>query len=392
MNRWKNMQEALIASSIKSEKNEISKEKISKGRVQGTLFYKKNFKYKKGILLIHGMSGNRLGLSPLAERLADYGYFCLSLDLPSHFENKNDFSMGELCETINEGLLFIKNLGIERISLIGHSVGAVGSIFANMGYNITIEKNIYSNWEKIKLLLDSLSKKSDYNEFKKILNEVEKSYLEIKQIIFNSLKQKHQQKVDIDCLILLAPPINCKSAIPALSLLNKLNHKWIKTIFEKLFHEPAVKQTNKEGNPAGFTYENKPDTIYWQFFKTKESKEFLNYFLNMKEPKDFIKLIEDLSKFKHIENKINFFEYYQKKYLFAKPKLFIYGKKDLYLKPFLPFARKRLEKFYEGCGNAEIYYGDFTHIMMNDPNQQLGILAVNSDKVTEKIMNFLDRH
>ena len=112
----------------------------------------------------------------------------------------------------------------------------------------------------------------------------------------------------------------------------------------------------------------------------------------MKEPKDYMELIEDLAKFKEQENKINFFEYYQKKYLLAKPKIFIYGKRDLYLKPFLPFSRGRLEKFYESCGNAEIHYGNFSHVMMNDPKQQLAIIALKSDKVTKLIIQFLDKH
>ncbi|MGE0793459.1 MAG: esterase/lipase family protein [Candidatus Woesearchaeota archaeon] len=393
MGRWNSIQDALMEASLNKEKGNIIKKNISLPRIKGTIYYREKINYKKGLLLVHGMSGNRYGLGVLAERLADYGYFCLSIDLPSHFQNTNTFTMGELCDTINEGVLFIKNYGISRVGIIGHSMGAVGSLFSNVGYNTKIEKELYTLWEKLRLL-DNLPKdaQNKLNLMKETTENIEAIYVKMKQLILNSLREKIQTNSHIDCLVLLAPPLNCKEAIPALSLLNKLNHKWIKKIFETLFHNPAVNQTKKEGNPAGFEYENKPENLYWQFFKTSESKEFLDYFLNMKEPKDYMKLIEDLAKLEHVNDKINFFEYYQKKYLIPKPKLFIYGNKDLYLKPFLPFVRGRLEKFYESCGNAEIHYGNFTHVMMNDPNQQLAIIAVKNDKVTKLIMKFLDKH
>jgi hypothetical protein len=394
MNQWKNMQEILVAKSIEKEKGHIIKQNISLNKVEGTLYYKDKINYKKGILLVHGMSGNRYGLGVLAERLADYGYFCVSIDLPSHYQNKSEFTLGELSDTITEGIQFIKNKGISRVGVIGHSIGAVGTIFSNVGYTRIIEKEVFSIWNNMRLLMDNALRNIENNPhlLMEAREKIDLLYIQMKQIILNSLKNKIQSKSDMDCLILLAPPLNCKSAIPALSLLNKLSHKWKKIIFETLFHKPAVKQTIKEGNPADFHFENKKENLYWQFFKTSKSEEFLNYFLNMKEPKDYMELIEDLAKFKEQENKINFFEYYQKKYLFSKPKLFIYGNKDLYLKPFLPFARKRLEQFYENCGNAEIHYGNFTHVMMNNPNQQLAIIAVKNDKVTELIIKFLDKH
>ena len=129
MNKWKNIQDVLIAKSIEKKTIHVIKRDISLNKIKGTVYYKEKTNYKRGILLVHGFSGNRYGLGVLAERLADYGFFCLSIDLPSHYKNKNEFTMGELSDTITQSILFIKNQGISRVSVIGHSIGAVGAHF-----------------------------------------------------------------------------------------------------------------------------------------------------------------------------------------------------------------------------------------------------------------------
>jgi len=397
MVKWREIQKDLIEKSIHNEKSNIFEENISSGKIYGTVYYKNGTKPVRGILLVHGFSRNRYSMSILAKRLAEYGFFCLSIDMPEHFLNSTTFSMGELSETITEGVLFIKkNFGIDRISIIGHSVGAVGCLFSNAGYNIQIENNIFSMWEKLSTLIDKEEKliSADINSKDLITlnSEIELQYTKLKELILISLKKGIQEHANVSCYIFLAPPGNVKKSIPALSLLNKLNHKWKKGIFEKLLHDPQVKRIYNEGNVVGYVPENKKEYIYWQFFKIKDSSEFMEYMLNVKEPKDFLTVVEDLARFRHKDDKINFFEYYQKKYLLAKPKLFIYGKRDLFLRPFMPFASQKLEKFYESCGNAKIYYEDLSHIMMNNPKQHYSSLALDNDEVTGLIIAFLDNN
>ena len=87
MSRWSKIQKELIEKTIHGEKLGIIQENISSGRIHGTIYYKKGIRPSRGILLVHGFSGNRYGMGVLAERLAEYGFFCLSIDLPSHFLN-----------------------------------------------------------------------------------------------------------------------------------------------------------------------------------------------------------------------------------------------------------------------------------------------------------------
>ena len=50
------------------------------------------------------------------------------------------------------------------------------------------------------------------------------------------------------------------------------------------------------------------------------------------------------------DGRVNFFEYYMKKYLLAKPKPFIYGMRDVFLRPFWASNKSRLENFYRKWG------------------------------------------
>ena len=127
-------------------------------------------------------------------------------------------------------------------------------------------------------------------------------------------------------------------------------------------------------------------------FKPTDSDEFIEYLSNMKEPKDYITFIEDIIKFRHKDNIINFFEYYHKKYLLAKPKMFIYGKFDLVLRPFMPSSKKGFENFYRGCGNAEIHYGSYNHLITEKPLEFVASDAVKNKKALKLIFKFLDNH
>jgi hypothetical protein len=249
-------------------------------------------------------------------------------------------------------------------------------------------------WDELSKLIDKEAEliSADANSTTLILlnQNIESKYTDLKKLILLTLKKGIQEHVGVSCYIFLAPPANVKKSIPALSLLNKLNHKWKKRILEKLLHTAQVKRIYAEGNIVHYVPEDKEDYIYWQFFKTKDGGDFMDYMLDLKEPTDFLTLVEDMARFRHKDDKTNFFEYYQKKYLLAKPKLFIYGKRDMFLRPFMPFAANRLEKFYSSCGNAKIYYGDFSHNMMNDPKQHLSSVALESDEVTGLIIQFLD--
>jgi hypothetical protein len=110
----------------------------------------------------------------------------------------------------------------------------------------------------------------------------------------------------------------------------------------------------------------------------------------MKTPTDYLSLIETIVNFRNKDDKTGLFRYYLNKYILNTPKLFVYGNTDLLLRPF--FNRKALEKHYESCGNAEIYHGNFSHFMNENPHEHIRFMAIKNAGVTERIVKFLNRN
>lgn len=394
MSHWRQVQRELIQKAIHKEKSDITRQDVSLGNIHGTVYFKQNTSPRKGVLLVHGLSGNRLGLGELAQRLAEYGYFALSIDLPMHFDNPDsNISFGHVSELITGSIMVMKSsFGITRVTVIGHSWAGVAALFSAAGYNSEIENGIYQTWERIKWFAEHLendTRESGPAKGQQYIEEIERSYIRLKEFVLKSLKTGMAAHSSVVGYVLLAPPANVKAAFPAIDILKKVKIKFVEKAFQFILDYPPVRQIYREGNPVGYV---KPDDSYfrWQFFKTRDIHSFLEYVSKVKQPKDFLKLVEDIGKFRHKDGMINFFEYYLRNYLLSKPKLFIYGRYDWYLKPFMPGNRSRLERFYESCGNATIYYGSFAHVMMNNPKQQNAAIAVTDYGVTEMVIRFLE--
>ncbi|MFH1174878.1 MAG: alpha/beta hydrolase [archaeon] len=395
MTYWSGVQDERITKTLHGDPAGVIHEDIAQGKVHGTLYYKKPITTTRAVLIVHGFSGNRYGLGVLATRLAAYSFFCLSIDLPGHFLNPNGFTIGEVCDTINEGVLLLRRrYNMRTIAVLGHSIGAVSTLFASAGYDSNVERDIYTIWEEMRWLLEREKDLLDSNahDVMRVQEEIGHEYARLKQIMLAALKKNMASVSSISCLVLLSPSRNSKTAIPGIGLLRRMPQRAAKTIFEWIFHKPAVQQLMREGNPVAYVEENRKDTIYWQFFKMSNHKEFLKYVCEMKEPSDFLELLERLAAFENKDESTTFFAYYLDKYVLRKQKLFIYGQDDLYLKPFWFGNRNRLEKFYRSCGNARIIHGDFTHVMLNETHQQLAAVSVKNDTITDSIIAFLDKN
>ncbi len=389
MGRWREIRKELNEKIKRGEKFDIKIKDISTGRIHGTIYSKDN-KMRKAVLVVHGTSGNRYGLGVLSERLAEAGYFCLNVDLPSHYQNPDPYTIGHICEMIHEGIHLLKSTyGFGQVAVIGHSVGSTAAVFSAGGYNTRLENSLYNHFERINSLAEKLEKSEDK---KRLIQAIEGEYNQMKSEIVSSMKYVISNGLVPYCYILLAPVLKVKGGLPALGLIRRLPKRAIKFIVETMLHKPALKQIEKEGNPVHFKPEEDPDYVNWQFLKTKDAHSLLEYLAHMKELPDYLKLIEEMIKFRKKDGRIVFFQYYYDKYIKYKPKLVIYGARDLYIKPFLPFAKTRIDKVYHAFGNTRVSYGNFSHIMVENPKQQFGALAVRNAGVTEEIISFLDNH
>ncbi len=88
------------------------------------------------LVLVHGFSGDRAMMSPLARSLAEAGYAVLSIDVRGHGENRRPLGRGigdddGLVEDIAAGVDFLRTspyVDGTRISVGGHSMGAGASL------------------------------------------------------------------------------------------------------------------------------------------------------------------------------------------------------------------------------------------------------------------------
>jgi hypothetical protein len=242
-------------------------------------------------------------------------------------------------------------------------MGAQAAIFSAFGYNNEIEKRMYKLWEGIlKLLEDKVRLIEQRKDTSAYDRKIESFYDEIKKLILYSLKKGIKQNNNVTCYVFLAPPSNAKKALPGLYFLRKVQ-PWI---LRKIANLGALSPEDKMG--------------------------FIDYFLyQMNEPVDFIKFIEKMIEFRKKDKKISFIEYYHRKYMSTKPKLFIYGKWDILLRPFNYFNRVKIQEFYKSCGNAEVHYGGYSHVL-NDHPLQAGQQNIKNKAVTERIIKFLDRN
>ncbi len=103
-------------------------------RLSGWLFPREGS--RAGIVLVHGKPGHRanpeIGLLPLAKDMHDLGYNVLTFDLRGWGQSqKSRFSLGQYeCGDVLGAVDFLKSRGIQRVGVIGYSMGAVASILA----------------------------------------------------------------------------------------------------------------------------------------------------------------------------------------------------------------------------------------------------------------------
>ena len=393
MSRWRRLQKELMARAMRGEKLDVRERDVQAGRVHGTIYFKPQNSRSRGVLLVGGISGNRRSLSVLAQRLVEMGYFCLSIDLPSHYKNTSRFSVGEMSEEITQAIGIMRgSYGVRRVAVIGHSLGAIGALLSSAGYNRQIEERLHLLWNGIVEMAERKLPSSREDRVQ-LARKIDESYSEMKRLVLESLKSGIRSTSAVSCYVFLAPPKNMKKVFPGTRELKKMNRKTRDWLIRKLFHEPAEEQIYREGNPVGYRPADDGNPR-WQFLTAPDSLEFIEYFSKVREAPDFLKLVEDLSKFR-ADGKVTLFQYYQRRYVLQKPKLFVYGSNDFLLLGVLAPLRKRdrkLEEFYESCGNAEIFHGKFNHLMTENPSQRLSALAVTNERVTEKIMNFVDGH
>lgn len=99
------------------------------GDTRGILTAPSNAKY--GVILLHGFSASKEMWRPFQEKLANQGFAVLSFDFSGHGENPKTLGKANLTHEIDLAVSTMNQhtgITLERISLVGHSMGAGAAI------------------------------------------------------------------------------------------------------------------------------------------------------------------------------------------------------------------------------------------------------------------------
>jgi len=97
--------------------------------------YRKNNDYKNGIIFSHGLFSSKDGykITRMAESIAETGFVLMTFDFRFTGENSgniSDISIMDEVEDLNYAIRFFKTRGVEKLHLMGSSMGAAVSILA----------------------------------------------------------------------------------------------------------------------------------------------------------------------------------------------------------------------------------------------------------------------
>jgi len=447
--------------------------------IVGTLYTKKGMPAIKGLVVIHGMWGTREDLDFFDKRLADQGYYVSAINLPGHGEDLSEFNIALASEYICTAVRILRLFGIKKVGVIGHSAGAVAALFALAGYNRNIERDVYVLFGKClesmknminlenKCSLSSLCSQlkslikitrtrdeeklrtyiiEEVKTFRSYATQFEECFKKIKITILEALKENRFRNQRIDSLVLLGLPLSFQGSIG-------FPISWIKKYPEAL-KKLLVKintglQKAQLAEEVAYRYSSadrdliKSDTvtnehIRWLFLKIRDLNALVDYFNEIKNPRDYLHLLDVLSKkelqrygekekallkaqianleerkkrfgeryyengikeielaIKELESSppiLSFIRRYKGDIVNTIPKLIVFGGLDQFSRPIFPWNRVRLRQFYNSFGRVYIVSYWFLDHFFSKRGIRFSVTHMLSNpKMSEDVLKFLNK-
>src|SRR3989338_5573261 len=389
-------------------------------------------KVNRGIVLVHGAFGTKEGLLTLGKRLAtkEQDFLVVSIDLPQHGENRALFKFGIACEFIHEAVVYLRSQGMRNVGVVGHSFGAMSTLFAICGYNLKIENEFFDitsrlikQIENVVRALEGITEKSkelrqsDEHAYEKQYSRavyhstlLSKEYKYLKQKLLEGLEYMFRGSGisgKIDAAVLLSPPLTSQLFFAPQAayvfqhlpkLLSRPGARWVTGQITKSFFKKFEKQEGEEVVLP--RYINEKDKAQLVGAVIPDLYDTFHYVGHMKNPYDFMEAIDYFcDKVMNPDMSTEFFRYYRE-FIRRTPKLYIYGLEDMdLLKPlwakafsFTKTHQAELEDHYKKFGETEIIRIPNVNHMLNKEGKEKQFEGARLPRITYKIVTFFNQY
>lgn len=348
-----------------NEMNEIVESKfLLEGHITGILMRPtKNPNPKRGLVLVHGITGNKESLITLGKRFVRQGYVIYAIDMTSHGDNTMSFSLGQSSSDIIESVKFLRSMGAKKVGVLGHSAGGSAAIYASMGYNKFIEDHFFNSITKLLEITTELSnlEKNNKNgeqdtEIKSKLEVFSEIYTNTKRIVLQGLKELYSGNGRANAITLLSAPQTFQKVFPvgAGKFLKHVPKKILQVTLKGVTGLVGI-GTRKLSEDIRYHQISKEETgLQMNSLFIRNVNEFFEYIMSINNPYDYINFINFLSDKVENNKENSFFKYYRDKIIIPLPKLFIVGMQDNILKTKNDNVLKDLLKHYKSIGHTKI--------------------------------------
>ena len=213
--------------------------------ISGDLYLKEvNYKPRVGIIAIHGIYDSRRVYYSLAVRAANMGFLVYCPDLPSHgHPSEGALRFGSTSESMLLAIRHLKeNYGLDKIGVIGWSLGSMVSLFMLMHYTAAIEEHL----ERFdKNVIELMDKGAEYGAHRR----------EIRSLVTSEYEK--YKDCTIDALLLLSPVDFTQAAANLLGIQKLMGRKFpvfvdiLVFLGYRNFLKKEVENTTVESNPPG---------------------------------------------------------------------------------------------------------------------------------------------
>jgi len=335
----------------------------------------------------------------LGKRLATQDYWVYSIDLTSHGESKEQINLARSSTYIHFTAKWFRANGIKNVGVIGHSLGAVVTLFALTGYNTRIENAFYSTMARFESVVTEAVEHAkakqleNPREFVYNIMRSNQDFKNLKKMTLQGLKRMMKGRSKINAAVILSAPLKIQLVLPPTfaKLLKKRRVAWA---FGKIFNKGwnlaymimNGMNTKKERSLAG------KGEISIGGAVIRDTEATFEYAINVKNPYDYINYIDFLGdEDKHPDTYTPYFKYFRN--LIRKvPKLYIFSLKDELLKPLKGNMLPDLKKHYKSFGETDIVtYANLMH-SLNKEGLNYQFEGVKFPPITQKIVTFLNRY